>query len=494
MSAERDYYEVLGLSPDSAPADIRLAYRRLVKRVHPDTSVADDATRAFRDLHDAYETLSDPDRRTAYDVEHAAQLAARPRSAFALELQSSHTVLPPLAEAQMLYVLADVRAASHVVFHRPALNLCIAIDHSLSMDGSRLQRAQEAAEFLINKLGPGDIVSIVAFSDRARVMLSGHGDQDRSAALGTVRAIVPWGGTELLQGIASSLTELRRWRSAGTVDHLFLITDGQTYGDETGCLEMAEVAGRQKIGLTLLGLGSDWNDVLLDEMAARSGGYAAYVDSPSRLLSVFDERLRILSAVIARDVRLAINLEEVAQISGAFRLTPDIARLPLTDDQLLLGTLEANSPTRVLLEVLLTLPQKGRRRVLRASLTGEPLDTALGRRPAEAGLRIEVSDVSGDGRALPEEFDRLLARIAVFKVQEKAMADVERGDRAKATSRLRHLATHLLDLGNAELAGAVMREAGEMDRSGHISADGRLHIRYGTRSMGSPRQADLRAS
>src|SRR5438045_9532907 len=116
MSTERDYYEVLGLSPDSTAADIKLAYRRLVKRVHPDAGRADDATQAFRDVHEAYETLSDPQRRLAYDSEHAAQLAMRPRSAFALTLQPSHQSLPPLDEAQMLYVLAEVRAAPQVVF------------------------------------------------------------------------------------------------------------------------------------------------------------------------------------------------------------------------------------------------------------------------------------------------------------------------------------------------------------------------------------------
>ncbi len=63
------HYQRLGLSPLASPEDVRQAFRRLSKQLHPDTALLPpaEAHRAFRDLQEAYATLSDPDRRRAYD-------------------------------------------------------------------------------------------------------------------------------------------------------------------------------------------------------------------------------------------------------------------------------------------------------------------------------------------------------------------------------------------------------------------------------------------
>ena len=62
-----NYYEVLGVSRGDTEAEIKKAYRALVKAVHPDSGTPGDVER-FRTLQTAYETLSDPERRRAYDT------------------------------------------------------------------------------------------------------------------------------------------------------------------------------------------------------------------------------------------------------------------------------------------------------------------------------------------------------------------------------------------------------------------------------------------
>jgi curved DNA-binding protein CbpA len=63
-----DYYEVLQISPGAEPETIKRVYKLLVVRVHPDNPTTGDAER-FRILKEAYEVLSDPERRAAYDLE-----------------------------------------------------------------------------------------------------------------------------------------------------------------------------------------------------------------------------------------------------------------------------------------------------------------------------------------------------------------------------------------------------------------------------------------
>lgn len=63
----RDYYDVLGVSPDAGAEEIKRAYRQLARRYHPDIS-GEDRGAAFKELARAYDVLRDPGRRRRYDA------------------------------------------------------------------------------------------------------------------------------------------------------------------------------------------------------------------------------------------------------------------------------------------------------------------------------------------------------------------------------------------------------------------------------------------
>lgn len=64
---KRDYYEVLGISKGASEQEIKKAYRKLAKQYHPDVNKEPDAEAKFREVQEAYEVLSDPSKRSAYD-------------------------------------------------------------------------------------------------------------------------------------------------------------------------------------------------------------------------------------------------------------------------------------------------------------------------------------------------------------------------------------------------------------------------------------------
>ena len=68
MADQRDYYEILGLAKDATAEQIKLAYRRLAMKYHPDRNQGDpEAEQKFKACSEAYEVLSDPDKRSRYD-------------------------------------------------------------------------------------------------------------------------------------------------------------------------------------------------------------------------------------------------------------------------------------------------------------------------------------------------------------------------------------------------------------------------------------------
>src|SRR3989440_9811907 len=71
-TTEQDYYELLGVPRDASETDIKKAFRRLARELHPDVSEAPDAEERFRHVVEAYEVLSKSETRQLYDrVGHA---------------------------------------------------------------------------------------------------------------------------------------------------------------------------------------------------------------------------------------------------------------------------------------------------------------------------------------------------------------------------------------------------------------------------------------
>jgi curved DNA-binding protein CbpA len=69
-TATADYYALLGIASDATAAQIKSAYRKLAKQYHPDVNNSSDAAEKFREITEAYDTLTDPDRRRRYDRLH----------------------------------------------------------------------------------------------------------------------------------------------------------------------------------------------------------------------------------------------------------------------------------------------------------------------------------------------------------------------------------------------------------------------------------------
>lgn len=405
-------------------------------------------------------------------------------SSLQLKTILSHNRLKATSDKQICYVLLDVSPVTDLPTQRLPVNLSLVLDRSTSMQGIRLQQVKEATRQIIDYLEPYDIFSLVVFSDRAEVLLPGQSNIDKARAKSAASTISASGGTEMLQGLTAGLKEIQTNRTEQTVNHIILLTDGQTYGDEEECRQRAEWAGQNQISMSTMGIGSDWNEELLDDMASSSGGVSTYIDTPRKTVDVFKSTIRELSTIVAKETILTIDPVADVMVKEAFQITPHIRRLEVKANRALLGPLGTANRKTILLELLISgLNDPGTKTLLRLTVEGDVPAQNSSHNKRWTEIQAAITEDPDINISVPPTIITTMGKLAIFKMQEKAMQDLEAGKLADATQRLETMATRLLNLGETDLARAALLEAGRLSRTGDLSSEGRKKIRYGTRSL-----------
>ncbi len=478
---EKDLYEVLGVSPLATQEEIRFAYRKLVRRFHPDSGSEEASAERFQKVQEAYKVLGDLARRQAYD-RRRAERGIGPTVALVWDILVSRQQLPAVPDEQLLYMLIDIRPSGKTSFKRVPLNLCLVIDQSTSMDGDRLDHVKAAAHQIVDGLEKEDVVGVVAFNDRATVMVPSQSLTDPLRVHARISSIWASGGTEILQGLRAGLEQIRRFHKPDTISYLILLTDGRTYGDEEQCLTEARRAGLDRIEISVLGIGEDWNDVFLDQMAKQTGGSSWYIAYPQQVRTVMRELVQHLAMLLARNVTLTVRPTERAWVEAAFRTAPVMEHLSSEGGVYSLGNLLAGKPMQVLFEIVAREQTPGFHRLLQVEMNTE---VPTFNRHERLIFDLEREFVS----EAPEEpvsptLVNVLSRLSIFRMQEQVWKALETGHIDEARRRLETIATRMLDMGEAELAHVALLEAGRVAQGGRISSKGEKMIRYGTRGLG----------
>jgi Ca-activated chloride channel homolog len=473
------YYDVLGVSRDAPPEDIRGAFFDAAKRLHPDANPDPSAREAFLIVQEAYEVLINPQKRAAYDSFLPQNQVA---ASVAVNIKYSRSRLPCLDEAQLVYVLLElICTAEQTQINSPPVNICLVIDRSTSMKGERMDMVKANITHLIRQLKPNDYLSVVAYSDRAVVVIPTSTVVDPHRLEHEVSLISTEGGTEMLQGLEAGISQLRAIRSKDIIRHLILLTDGHTYGDEEACLEIAQRAAQDGITISAMGIGHEWNDAFLDKMTGLCGGNALYASTPEDLFKYMEQKLTTIEKVYAKGVTFKFQNDERIQPRFIFRLYPEIAPLPVTSP-IYFGNLLYGRSLTVLFEFLV---QKIQQPIDRLHLASGYLEMDV----INQGGVLQFLDIHRPAVENPEPelppapIVEAMSRLTLYRLQEKARVEVGQGEAVKASKHLQYLATHLLSNGNHELAHTVLMEAEHIRQSQRFSKDGDKRIKYGTRAL-----------
>ena len=479
---KQDYYQVLGLRRDATPEDIKRAYLEAAQKLHPDKNTATGETELFLGAQQAYETLSNPKRRSQYDA------TLSPEETIKLPYQynviCSRPSLIHMDEPQMLYAILELEAPPEA-HHSPAppLNVCLVLDRSTSMRGEKMDMVKAAAIQVLRNLRPQDVLSVVAFSDRADVIIPASFYEERSRLESKIQMIHPSGATEIFQGLEAGVKEVLRSLDSRRVNHIILLTDGHTYGDEQECLALASKVAERGIGISAMGIGDEWNDIFLDVLATRTGGSSAFITVPQDIKRLLLEKFNALAQIYAEEVVLNLTSLDGIDLSYAFRLQPEASPV-VVDTSMRLGTILQDASTQILLEYM--IQPKAVKSDLTTILNGTLKVSIASQLQPVPPLQLRVSlPVSQTPAPEPpdERIVQALSRLMLFRMQERAREEAQNGRIESATRHLQSLASSLLSQGERGLAQTILLEVDHLQKKSALSPEGSKKMNYGTRAL-----------
>ncbi|MBC8254208.1 MAG: VWA domain-containing protein [Ardenticatenia bacterium] len=407
-----------------------------------------------------------------------------------LTVRTNKVNFPVTGTPQLVYVLIEAMPTDAVATVQMPLNFALVLDHSGSMSGAKLANMKTAAKMATDQMGPNDIVSIVVYDEKARVIAAAQAATNRSELHREIDRIRDRGGTAISSGMQAGLSELRKNLGPGRVSRLLLLTDGQTYGDEPECHRLAAEAGRLEIPVTAFGLGDDWNQDLLDGIARESGGVSDFIDdvTPQKIIDQFQQSVTSAQAAVVKNANLVLRLVTGVIPKNVWQVRPQIAKLGQRalsdrDVQVYLGDLEKVQGRSVLIEMTVPARQPGRYRVAQAELDYEVPATGLTHETVRTDVLLGFTGDPSVARQVDPLVMNVVEKVTTFKLQTRALEEAQAGNIAAATQKLRAAATRLLEMGEEDLAADMQQEAANLEQKGQMSSRGTKRISYATRKL-----------
>jgi Ca-activated chloride channel family protein len=271
------------------------------------------------------------------------------------------------------------------------------------------------------------------------------------------------------------------------VNRALILTDGFTR-DPKKVLSLARGARSVGIAVSTLGIGTEFNEKLLVEVADASLGNAYFARTPQEIPPAFGQELAAVQAVTLRDVQVDLKLSAGVELRRAYRVRPAISvatevRKGERVKSIPVGDLDPANPPALLVEMLVPTQQGGMFRVAQVSVTHDP-GTEGGERSISAGTDVVLKYTMSKSREEPNPVVmNTVERVMAYVLQTRALDDMALGNKAAATQKLRAAATRLLNVGEPALAQAVEAEAARVEQEGEVSAESAKELRYATRRL-----------
>lgn len=222
-----------------------------------------------------------------------------------------------------VFLTVDLSAVDVPGGERAPLNLALVVDRSGSMSGFKLTQAKQAAKQLVSQLRATDRLAIVHFGSDVKSMAGSFATpENKERMISYIEGIWDDGGTNISAGMSTGRDLLLASKSDFKVNRLIFVSDGQpTEGltDPNGLNAIVREIRQHGISVSSIGVGTDFNEDLMQGFAEIGGGAYAFLQDASQLTTIFQKDMNQAGTQVARNVTLSFELPvgvELGEVLG----------------------------------------------------------------------------------------------------------------------------------------------------------------------------------
>ena len=195
---------------------------------------------------------------------------------------------------------------------RVPLNISLVLDRSGSMSGNAMKFAKDAAKFVVKQLSSEDYLSIVNYDDIVEVTSPSQQVKNKELLIEKIDKITSRNMTNLSGGTLEGYKQVAGTKKSNYVNRVLLLTDGLANTGITNPIQLNKIASgkfqEEGIALSTFGLGSEYDEDLLTQMAESGRGNYYYIDKADRIPEIFAKELEGLLNVVAQNTAVTIEL------------------------------------------------------------------------------------------------------------------------------------------------------------------------------------------
>lgn len=222
-----------------------------------------------------------------------------------------------------VYLLAKIKAKSAPDQRkRLPLNLSVVLDRSGSMAGDKLDYVKKATQFLIRHLDSSDYFSLVTYNHEVHIEIPPRQVINKDQLSRSIEAFMAGGSTNLSGGWLQGCQLVTAHLDKQGINRTLLLTDGLANQGITEPQRLASLARQKReegVTTTTMGVGMDFNEDLLTQMASEGGGAFYFIDNPDQTPHIFVEELQDLLKVVGQNLVISLKpssyVEDIQQLN-----------------------------------------------------------------------------------------------------------------------------------------------------------------------------------
>jgi len=198
-----------------------------------------------------------------------------------------------------------------VTSRRVPVNVALVLDKSGSMNGRKIAEAKQAAIQAVRRLNADDIVSVVVYDSTVEVLVPSTKLTDKDAVCRKISQVQPGGRTALFAGVSKAAAELRKFIDRDHVNRIVLLSDGMANIGPSAPSELGSLGAslkKENISVTAMGLGLDYNEDLMVNLASNSGGNHVFIEDETQIAALFNKEFNTVLSVVAQEVSITIEV------------------------------------------------------------------------------------------------------------------------------------------------------------------------------------------